>query len=168
MNLNFYHYLTEIAEDGNLSTASEHLFITQSALTQALKKWSRPSAATLHLSKTLLHLTPLGQIVLEAAKEIDQARLQMTNSISLPDISSSGHLSVAVNIQTGSLLMGKIFARFHQHYPHLMVHIITASTNSAKKLLAQKAVDLIYYNEFQPPTPDRPAALCREKTPPGH
>ena len=38
MNLNFYHYVAVIAEDGNLSTASEHLFITQSALTQALKK----------------------------------------------------------------------------------------------------------------------------------
>ncbi len=164
MNLNFYHYLTEIAESGSLSTASEHLFITQSALTQALKKMEQAFGGPLFTyQKRSLRLTPLGQIVLEAAKEIDQARLQMTNSISLPDVSSSGHLSVAVNIQTGSLLMGKIFARFHQRYPHLMVHIITASTNSAKKLLAQKAVDLIYYNEFQPSNPALVSRLlCRE------
>ena len=38
MNLNFYHYVTVIAESGSLSTASERLFITQSAFTQALKK----------------------------------------------------------------------------------------------------------------------------------
>ena len=44
-----------------------------------------------------------------------------------------------------------------------MVHFITTSTNSAKKLLAQRAVDLIYYNEYQPSnTRIVQRLLCRE------
>lgn len=151
MNLNFYRYVTVIAETGSLSTASERLFITQSALTQALKKMEQTFGGPLFIYQNRsMQLTPLGQIVLETAMEMEEASLQMTNSISQPEAASAGHLSVAVNIQTGSMLVGKVFARFHQRYPDLMVHFLTASTKNAKKLLDQKAVDLIYCNEFEP------------------
>ena len=145
MNLNFYHYVAVIAEDGNLSTASEHLFITQSALTQALKKMEQAFGGPLFTYQNRsMRPTPLGQIVLETAMEMEEARLQMTNAISQPETAAAGHLSVAVNVQTG-------------------VHFITASTNSAKKLLAQRAVDLIYYNEYQPSnTRIVQRLLCRE------
>lgn len=36
--------------------------------------------------------------------------------------------------------MGKVFAQFHHRYPDLMVHFLTTTTNSAKRLLEQKAV----------------------------
>lgn len=164
MNLNFYHYVAMIAESGNLSTASERLFITQSALTQALKKMEQAFGGPLFTYQNRsMRPTPLGQIVLETAMEMEEARLQMTNAISQPEAAAAGHLSVAVNIQTGALLMGKVFSHFHRRYPDLMIHFITASTNSAKKLLAQRAVDLIYYNEYQPSnTRIVQRLLCRE------
>lgn len=154
MNLNFYHYVAVIAETGNLSTASEQLFITQSALTQALKKMEQTFGGPLFTYQNRsMRPTPLGQAVLETAMEMEETRLQFTNAISQPETVLARHLSVAVNIQTGSLLVGKVFAKFHQRYPNLMVHFLTTSTNSAKKLLAQRAVDVIYYNEFQPDNP---------------
>ena len=140
MNLNFYHYVTVIAESGSLSTASERLFITQSALTQALKKMEQTFGGPLFLYQNRsMQITPLGQIVLETARAIEDAKLEMTNAIARPETAAK-HLSVAVNVQTGALLMGKVFAQFHHRYPDLMVHFLTTTTNSAKRLLEQKAV----------------------------
>ena len=91
MNLNFYHYVAVIAEDGNLSTASEHLFITQSALTQALKKMEQAFGGPLFTYQNRsMRPTPLGQIVLETAMEMEEARLQMTNAISQPETAAAG------------------------------------------------------------------------------
>ena len=93
MNLNFYHYVAVIAEDGNLSTASEHLFITQSALTQALKKMEQAFGGPLFTYQNRsMRPTPLGQIVLETAMEMEEARLQMTNAISQPETAAAGIL----------------------------------------------------------------------------
>src|SRR5699024_11298511 len=117
MNLNFYHYVTVIAESGSLSTASERLFITQSALTQALKKMEQTFGGPLFLYQNRsMQITPLGQIVLETARAIEDAKLEMTNAIARPETAAK-HLSVAVNVQTGALLMGKVFAQFHHRYP---------------------------------------------------
>ena len=59
MNLNFYHYVTVIAESGSLSTASERLFITQSALTQALKKMEQTFGGPLFLYQNRsMQITP--------------------------------------------------------------------------------------------------------------
>ena len=150
MNLNFYDYITVIAETGTLSAASERLFITQSALTQALKKMERTFGGPLFVYQNRsMQITPLGQIVLETASGIQDATSQMANALARPDSEAVRHLSVAVNVQTGSLLMGKVFPQFHRRYPELMVHFIMAFTNGAKKLLDQKAVDLIYCNDFQ-------------------
>lgn len=76
MNLNFYHYVTVIAESGSLSTASERLFITQSALTQALKKMEQTFGGPLFLYQNRsMQITPLGQIVLETARAIEDAKV---------------------------------------------------------------------------------------------
>ena len=109
MNLNFYHYVTVIAESGSLSTASERLFITQSALTQALKRMEQTFGGPLFLYQNRsMQITPLGQIVLETARAIEDAKLEMTNAIARPETAAK-HLSVAVNVPTGAPLIGKGF-----------------------------------------------------------
>ena len=108
MNLNFYHYVTLIAESGSLSTASERLFITQSALTQALKKMEQTFGGPLFLYQNRsMQITPLGQIVLETARAIEDAKLEMTNAIARPETAAK-HLSVAVIVLKGGLFMGEI------------------------------------------------------------
>ena len=86
MNLNFYDYITVIAETGTLSAASERLFITQSALTQALKKMERTFGGPLFVYQNRsMQITPLGQIVLETASGIQDATSQMANALARPD-----------------------------------------------------------------------------------
>ena len=71
MDLNQLEYIVTISEEKNISRAAEKLFVTQSALSQALKKLE--SDLGTELFERINHsvkLTAAGEVYVQAAKEI--------------------------------------------------------------------------------------------------
>lgn len=164
MNLNYYEYVRMIADTGSLVAAAERLFVSQPALTQALKKMEHELGGPLFVYQDRkMTLTPLGQIVLETAKKIGEVQAGTQTRLGSQSKGNVGHMSIAINIQTGALLMGKIFPIFHRRYPEMMVHFITTSNNGAKSLLERRAVDFIYFNDFDPLRTDMVQHLLAEE-----
>ena len=71
MNLNDIEYVVKIAETKKFTTSAEELYITQSALSQAIKKLEKELGVTLFARKrSEVILTDAGRLFLEDAQVI--------------------------------------------------------------------------------------------------
>ena len=70
MDFRLLEYIVKIAEENNITKASEKLFISQSALNQQLLKLEQELGTRLfHRSRTNWHLTEAGKIYVEGARD---------------------------------------------------------------------------------------------------
>lgn len=144
INLNLYKIFYEVALSESISDASKKLFITQSAVSKAIKKLEEDLNTSLFYRNSKgVKLTEKGEELLfyveEAFNNLVTAERTMTESKTL----NKGKISIGVPSQIGSFYIFEDITNFHKKYPNIEITIISKTTTQLLKLLEQHEIDFI-------------------------
>ena len=144
INLNLYKIFYEVALSESISDASKKLFITQSAVSKAIKKLEEDLNTSLFYRNSKgVKLTEKGEELLfyveEAFNNLVTAERTMTESNTL----NKGKISIGVPSQIGSFYIFEDITNFHKKYPNIEITIISKTTTQLLKLLEQHEIDFI-------------------------
>ena len=78
MNLKSLEYFIEVAQDLNMTTAAQRLYISQQALSAQIQKLEQYYGVTLFERQPRLHLTFAGEELLDGAKKIMRENAEIT------------------------------------------------------------------------------------------
>lgn len=144
INLNLYKIFYEVALSESISDASKKLFISQSAVSKAIKKLEEDLNTNLFYRNSKgVKLTEEGEELLfyveEAFNNLDTAKRAMIESKTL----NKGKISIGVPSQIGSFYIFEDITNFHKKYPNIEITIISKTTTQLLKLLEQHEIDFI-------------------------
>lgn len=144
INLNLYKIFYEVALSESISDASKKLFITQSAVSKAIKKLEEDLNTNLFYRNSKgVKLSEKGEELLfyveEAFNNLVTAERTMTESKTL----NKGKISIGVPSQIGSFYIFEDITSFHKKYPNIEITIISKTTTQLLKLLERHEIDFI-------------------------
>ena len=119
-------FFVETAKAGSINAASEKLHISQQSLNTTLKNLEKElGQALFHTSNRGISLTPQGELVIAAARDIlarfDQLQRALDESLAPPPISGSLAIQTTPSMTEG--LMPHILQNFSSHYPFVNVQL---------------------------------------------
>lgn len=128
MDIDQLRAFCQLAEDGNYRVASEHLFITQSALTKKIQRLEEyMNAALFERGRHGADLTQVGKTLLPEAKRMVANFAGFQALSRLVAEGTQGHLNIGFGVSTYHQVPHYI-AEFKQRYPN--VHITLNDTPS--------------------------------------
>ena len=144
INLNLYKIFYEVALSESISDASKKLFITQSAVSKAIKKLEEDLNTNLfYRNNKGVKLTDKGKELLfyveEAFNNLVTAERTMIESQTL----NKGKIAIGVPSQIGSFYIFEDITNFHKKYPNIEITLISKTTKQLLKLLEQHEIDFI-------------------------
>lgn len=144
INLNLYKIFYEVALSESISDASKKLFITQSAVSKAIKKLEEDLNTNLfYRSSKGVKLTDKGEELLFYVKEAFNNLITAERTMIESKTLNKGKISIGVPSQIGSFYIFEDITNFHKKYPSIEITIISKTTTQLLKLLEQHEIDFI-------------------------
>ena len=130
-----YEYIQTIANELNITRASERLFVSQPALSRFLKNVENDLGTLLfeRIGKRMV-LTPAGKVYVERAREIINLDIQMRNTIQEMD-KQTDVLSICYPMIRSLLLAKSTLPVFHASYQNVQIMLTIASQRMMQDLL---------------------------------
>lgn len=128
-----------IAQEKSISGAAVKLHVTQSAVSQALRRLEEQFGRRLierHHSRFCL--TPAGEEVLAAADTIYGNVAQLASSVSDADEQTVGRIHVLVASRIHSAVYDAFWATFHRAHPRVEVELEVMPSSEIVKIIQQK------------------------------
>ncbi len=142
-NLTLYKIFYETAKAGNISHAAKKLFITQPAISKAIRTLER------NLNVSLFLRTSRGVLLTDEGKLLFQYVSQAIDSLSAAETLLAhssrlgvGHLRIGVSTTLCKYLLMPYLHRFVLKYPHIRISISCQSSLHTIKLLEEHQLDL--------------------------
>lgn len=111
----------QVVQSGSITTASRLLHLTQPTVSLQLKKLSDVVGEPLfEYQQQKLQLTAAGELLYQAAQDIDERLAEFSQQLSQQRSGNSGSISLAV-VNTAQYLLPRILAAFNQAYPAVQV-----------------------------------------------
>lgn len=154
MRLEQLYYFIEIAHSKSISIAAENLYITQPALSRAIKALESELSITLfHRSVEGVLLTDHGHVLYAEVHDILKKIEQLQNHAhALSNQPSQMQPCVKLNILTFSTLADTLFlsalAMLQQQHPHVMVSITNLKLNSFSEQPDWSDYDLVVLTDI--------------------
>lgn len=142
-SLSHYQIFNKVAETGNISSAAKELFISQPAISKAIKKLEADLNATLFSrSSRGVRLTEEGKLLYEYTREAfhmlneGEAALQQFSRLGV------GHIRVGVSTTLCKYLLLPYLKEFVAAHPHIRFTIQCQSSFQTMELLREGRVDI--------------------------
>ncbi len=144
VNFNSYKIFYEVATSESISDASKKLFITQSAVSKAIKKLEEDLNTNLfYRNRNGVKLTDKGIQLLFYVKEAFNNLITAERTIIESKSLNQGKISIGVPSQIGSFFIFENITQFHKKFPNIEITIISKTTTQLLKLLEQHELDFI-------------------------
>ena len=138
-------YIYRVYTEGSFSKAAKGLFISQPALSMTISKFEEELGYPIFDRKTKpLSLTPQGKIYIETLEEIIECEAEMERRIRKVSDAYHGSISVGGSNSLSHFLLSRIYAEFHELYPHVHVTLDIDSTASLKGEMKSSDLDLLF------------------------
>lgn len=144
INLNLYKTFYELSKYKSFSETAKQTYMSQSAISKAIKKLEEELGTTLFVrKKNGVDLTEKGEELLFFVEQsfnslvTAERRMLETNNL------DRGKLSIGMPSNIGSFYLFDHIIKFHNDYPNIEVTIITGSTTKLLSLLESHEVDFI-------------------------
>lgn len=142
-----------IVQEGSLNKAAIKLFLTQSAISQSLKRLEEQIGETLIIrTGGKFYLTATGEIVFEASMMIYSQLMDYEERLNTEKNSLSGTIKLLVLSRIESTRYDQLLHDFHQKYPLVDFQVDVLKSKEIQQLLLQKIPALgIGINQSQHP-----------------
>lgn len=146
INYELYKVFFYVATTLSFSEASKQLFISQSAVSQAIKALEKKLDQTLFIRSTKrVQLTPEGEILLRhvepAMNLIKRGETQLIDSAS-----SGGQIRIGASDTICRYFLVPYLKRLHEEFPNAHIKVTSQTSLNCVKLLETGQVDLIVVN----------------------
>ena len=146
INYELYKVFFHVASTLSFSDASKQLFISQSAVSQAIKALEKKLDQTLFIRSTKrVQLTPEGEILLRhvepAMNLIKRGESQLVDSAS-----SGGQIRIGASDTICRYFLVPYLERFHREFPNAHIKVTNETSLKCVELLETGQVDLIVTN----------------------
>ena len=144
MDIRDLKYFETIADYGHVGKAAEHLFLTQPALTRAVRRLEEDlGAALFERSGRGIKLTPMGAMLLEKAKTlrhiVDDTQRELRDFAQ----GNAGHIRLGCSPTVGSWLLSAPMKALREQAPGVTFDITFAMGKSLMDLLYAHHLDLV-------------------------
>lgn len=138
-------YVYKVYQTKNVSQAASELFISQPALSAAIKRAEEELGAPIFNRKTLpLTLTPEGKVYIEAIERMLAAEEQMNDRIRDIRHTHGGRLRIGISTRLAQFIIPAVLKTFHEQYPNIDVHIENTPSRKLPDLLENETVDMLF------------------------
>ena len=147
INLELFRIFREVAKTGNVTKAAGNLFVSQSAVSQAIKQLEDKLGGRLFNRDTRgVHLTAEGKVLFSYADNaislIENAQEKLWDMQNLRD----GEIKIGASDTTCSLFLLPLLKKFNMKYPDIHISMTNHTTMESIDLLKSGAVDLSFVN----------------------
>ena len=147
VNLELYRFFREVAKTGNVTKAAERLYVTQSAVSQAIMQLEDKLGCKLfNRNKRGVWLTPEGEVLFSyvnnAVSLIENAQEKLSSMKNLRD----GEIEIGASDTACSLFLLPVLNKFNTEYPEIHISVVNRTTRELIKLLKDGTVDLSFVN----------------------
>lgn len=137
-------YIYAIYKTGSFSKAAEQLFISQPALSIAVRKLEDELGQRLFFRTTgTVELTEAGKAYIDKCEKIRQFEQELTEYFNELDGLLTGELSIGGANISMNYILPDIITAFSAAYPGIRITLREDSTISLKRLLADEALDFV-------------------------
>lgn len=155
VKLELYRVFKEVAEAGNITSAAQTLFISQSAVSQSIKQLEAELQTRLFARNSRgVTLTADGRMLYEYVRsamgllETGEEKLSQSRDLQM------GHLTIGASDTVTSQFLLPYLDRFHRQYPAIHIQIISGRSHKVLGLLQSGKVDIAFAS-----TPQEGASL---------
>lgn len=142
-NLSLYRIFYATALAGNISKAADELFISQPAISQAIKKLEQSLDTALFVrSSRGVQLTEEGELLFSHVKSAFQTLEAGEHQLRLRRELGVGHLRIGVSSTLCKYVLLPYLTDFVKLHPHIQVTIACQSTNHTLHMLEHEDLDL--------------------------
>lgn len=143
-------YIYTVYRLKSVSLAAQELYISQPALSRAIKKAETELGMPIFNRKTLpLSLTPEGKIYISAIEKMIQIEKEAEEKVSDIRHVHGGTLRIATSTHLSFYVIPKVLKEFHQKHPQVDLHIIMTDTGKLYEHLEKETADLIFTSVAQ-------------------
>ena len=143
MTLQQMEYLLTVIEEKKITLAAQKCFISQSAMSQQLKKVEEEVGAILFYRQGGLWLpTEAGEVLLKNFRKILDIYEQSIKKIHQDPNLLAPEISLAMPSSRASFSFAEIYSAFRQKYPSRNLKLIEASFSQIPELIAAGAADM--------------------------
>ncbi len=141
MTLRHFKIFIEVCETMNMTQAAERLYISQSAVSQAISDLEAFYGTKLfeRLSKRI-YLTDAGEKLLSYARHI--TKMTEEAEASIKSLSESGVIRIGASVTVGSAILPKLVKSFRNVSPTTSFEVIEDNTTVIESLILNNEVDL--------------------------
>lgn len=145
MNLNNLRCFIDVVEAGTISQAARNTYTSQQALSDQVRRLEKHFQTPLLVRSNPLGLTPAGELVYKAAKEILGTTEQLEHQVALLR-EPSRRLVISTGLARTPPFLPKLIARFQMEYPEVEVHLVHPSSMHEERDSPLPGADLIVGN----------------------
>jgi LysR family transcriptional regulator, transcriptional activator of the cysJI operon len=143
MHIETLKVFCDLAEAGSFSLAASKNFITQSAVSQQIRSLEeRYSRELVERSKGHVRLTPAGEVLYQAGKEIMQKYREIEDSLQTLSRSVAGTVRVATVYSVGLYELSSPLKKYLRTFPDVNIHLEYTRANKIYEDVIRGDIDL--------------------------
>lgn len=140
-------YVYAVYEEKSFSKAAQKLYITQPALSTAIKKVEKKIGSPIFdRSTSPIGLTPSGEVYIDAIEKLFALEQNTINQLNNLNGLLAGKLAIGGTIFFTSFILPVLIAKFSKKYPQIKVELVEGTTTQLTEKLISEEVDLIIDN----------------------
>jgi DNA-binding transcriptional LysR family regulator len=141
MSLRHFKIFIAVCDEMNMTKASETLFISQSAVSQAISELENQYGVRLfeRLSKKL-YLTQAGEKLLSYARYITRLYAEVEND--MKTLHQNGSVRIGASVTVGGYVLPKLVLHFQKISPQTNVEIYEENTEKIEKMILRDEIDI--------------------------
>ena len=144
MEIRALKYILSLAEHGSFTAAAKARFVTQPAVSIALKKLERKLGQPLYrVEGRSVIFTPAGETLLDYARRIVDLEGELLRRMSDLEGLRRGKVTVGTIDAASIYVLPDVFSRFHDIYPGIEIRLEISSTVPLVKKLKAGELDLV-------------------------
>lgn len=157
-------YVYEVYRQKSVSLAARSLFISQPALSAAIKKAEKELGAPIFDRKTLpFSLTREGKVYIAAIEKMLNIQKQTDEQIRQIRQLRGGVLKIATSTHVSFYVIPRVLEIFHKKYPQMEINITLTGSEELYDLLDKSAADMVFIRTEAVPPEYTAVELFKEK-----
>ncbi len=141
MTLRHFKIFVAVCDKMNMTKASEILFISQSAVSQAISELESHYDVRLfeRLSKKL-YLSKAGEKLLSYARYIIKLNIELENNMKI--LHQNGSIRIGASVTVGAYVLPKLVSHFQGKNPQTDIEVYEENTEKIEKMLLHDEIDI--------------------------
>lgn len=150
MDFNQVRYFLALADSLNFTRAAEHCYVSQPALTQAIKRLETELGGELiHRDGRYTELTELGKSLRSHFEQIDRTRHIVRKTAKAVITGEISELNIGIMCTIGPRIISGLLDTFYMDHPKVSIVLHDVTTESIEDLLLSGVIDGAFYASHQ-------------------